>query len=121
MRPWLFGIASNLVRRHWRTEERRLRAVAREAAAPATPIDPLLMPAGVIDRVDAGSDVELLIAELGRLDETDRELLALTGWESMSSAEAGAALGMPAATARSRIRRARIRLRAATDRRGDSS
>lgn len=121
MRTWLFGIASNLVRRHWRTEERRLRAVAREAAAPATPIDPLLTPAGVIDRVDAGSDVELLIAELGRLDETDRELLALTGWESMSSAEAGAALGMPAATARSRIRRARIRLRAATDRRGESS
>lgn len=121
MRTWLFGIASNLVRRHWRSEERRLRALTREAAAPATTIDPLLTPAGVIDRVDASSDVEALIAELGRLDETDRELLALTGWESMTSAEAGAALGMSAATARSRIRRARIRLRAATDQRGASS
>jgi len=121
MRTWLFGIASNLVRHHWRTEERRLRALARDAAAPATPLDPLLTTAGVIDRVDAVSDVEALIAELGRLDAVDRELLALTGWESMTSAEAGAALGMPAATVRSRVRRARVRLRAATDRRGEPS
>jgi len=29
VRPWLFGIASNLLRRHYRDEERRLRAFAR--------------------------------------------------------------------------------------------
>jgi RNA polymerase sigma-70 factor (ECF subfamily) len=28
-RPWLYGIAANLARRHWRTERRRLRAYAR--------------------------------------------------------------------------------------------
>ncbi len=43
MRAWPFGIASNLVRRHWRSEERRLRALTREAAAPATPLDPVLL------------------------------------------------------------------------------
>jgi len=34
MRGWLFGIASNLVRRHWRSEERRLHALARDAVTP---------------------------------------------------------------------------------------
>lgn len=28
-RPWLFGIAANLMRRHWRTERRRLAALER--------------------------------------------------------------------------------------------
>jgi len=118
IRTWLFGIASNLVRRHWRTEERRLRALARDAAAPVASIDPLLTTTGVVDRIDAASDAEALIAELGRLDDVDRELLALTGWESMSSTEAGACLGMPAATVRSRLRRARARLRTAIDQGG---
>jgi len=121
MRTWLFGIASNLVRHHWRTEERRLRALARDAAAPMDSIDPLLTTSGVIDRVDAAREVEALIDELGCLDQTDRELLALTAWESMSSAEAGAVLGLAAATVRSRIRRARVRLRTVTDRKGAPS
>jgi len=115
MRAWLFGIASNLVRRHWRTEERRLRALTRDAASPVTGIDPLLTVTGVVDRVDAATQAEALIGELGRLEDVDRELLALTGWESMSSAEAGAVVGMNAATVRSRVRRARARLRAATE------
>lgn len=115
VRTWLFGIASNLVRRHWRTEERRLRALARDAVSPVVGIDPLLTVTGVVDRVDAATEIEVLIDELGRLDEVDRELLALTGWESMSSAEAGAVVGMNAATVRSRVRRARARLRAATE------
>lgn len=115
MRMWLFGIASNLIRRHWRTEERRLRSVARDAASPVTGIDPLLTVTGVVDRVDAATEVDALIDELGRLEEIDRELLALTGWESMSSAEAGAVVGMNAVTVRSRVRRARARLRAATE------
>jgi RNA polymerase sigma-70 factor (ECF subfamily) len=34
-RPWLYGIAANLLRRHRRTEVRRLRAYAREAGRPA--------------------------------------------------------------------------------------
>lgn len=120
-RIWLFGIASNHVRRHWRTEERRLRALARDGAEPARSIDPLLTTGVVEERVDAASDAEALIDELGRLDPIDRELLALTGWESMSSAEAGAVVGMNPATVRSRLRRARARLRSATEQGGTSS
>ena len=36
VRPWLYGIAANLARHHWRDEERMLRAYAR------TGIDPVL-------------------------------------------------------------------------------
>src|ERR1700749_730953 len=32
-RPWLYGIAANLVAKHYRSEPRRLRAVARAGAA----------------------------------------------------------------------------------------
>lgn len=121
VRTWLFGIASNLVRRHWRTEERRLRALARDGAEPAVPIDPLLTTAAVDDRLEASSDVDVLIDELGRLDPVDRELLALTGWESMTSAEAGAVVGMNPATVRSRVRRARARLRSVSEQGGTIS
>ncbi|MEM9042199.1 MAG: sigma-70 family RNA polymerase sigma factor [Actinomycetota bacterium] len=116
VRLWLFGIASNLVRRHWRTEERRLRAIERDAAMPPVAVDPLLVPAAAADRLHAEGEIEALVDELSRLDPVDRELLALTGWESMTSAEAGAALGLSAVTVRTRVRRARARLRAATER-----
>lgn len=41
-RAWLFGIASNLIRRHWHTEERRLRIQAQSVRADIQPVDPLL-------------------------------------------------------------------------------
>ncbi len=118
VRTWLFGIASNLVRRHWRTEERRLRALVREGTEPAAPIDPLLTTAAVDDRLEASDTLEALIDELGRLSRVDRELLALTGWESMTSAEAGEVVGMNPATVRSRVRRARSRLRSVSEQGG---
>ena len=47
-RPWLFGIATNLLRRHHRHELRQFRAYARSA------VDPVLDPFdGVEDRLDA--------------------------------------------------------------------
>jgi RNA polymerase sigma-70 factor (ECF subfamily) len=49
IRPWLFGIASNLVRRHRRTEERRLRAFARHGVDPVADADDL-------DRVERSGD-----------------------------------------------------------------
>jgi DNA-directed RNA polymerase specialized sigma24 family protein len=34
VRPWLYGIAANLVRHHWRKERRMLRAYARTGVDP---------------------------------------------------------------------------------------
>jgi RNA polymerase sigma factor (sigma-70 family) len=36
-RPWLFGIATRLAQRHWRREERELRAYARTGVDPCSP------------------------------------------------------------------------------------
>jgi RNA polymerase sigma-70 factor (ECF subfamily) len=107
-RAWLFGIANNLVRRHWRTETRRLQAMAR-AAHDAGPIgDPLLE---TIDRIDALSSHGQLLLAIAELDPDDRDLLVLVGWERCSYADAAAALGIPAGTARSRMHRIRRTLR----------
>ena len=37
-RPWLFGIATKLAHRHWRREERELRAYARTGVDAAAPV-----------------------------------------------------------------------------------
>jgi RNA polymerase sigma-70 factor (ECF subfamily) len=61
-RPWLYGIAANLARRHWRTERRRLRAYAR------TGVDPIGDEAAEIDRrVDAAAAGPELAAALASL------------------------------------------------------
>ena len=108
-RAWLFGIATNLLRRHWRTESRRLRATAHAQGRAATDIDPLLRAA---DRLDAEREVAALVDAIASLDPGDRDVLVLTAWEDMSSAEVAAVLGIPAGTVRSRLNRIRTRLRA---------
>lgn len=109
VRAWLFGIATNLLRRHWRTESRRLRATARSAGRAATEIDPLLR---MVERVDAARELDALLDEIDALDPGDRDVLVLTAWEDMTSAEVAAVLGIPAGTVRSRLNRIRTRLRA---------
>jgi RNA polymerase sigma-70 factor (ECF subfamily) len=48
---------------------------------------------------------------LGDLSEADRELLTLIGWEELTPTEAAGALGISPLTARTRLHRARRRLR----------
>jgi len=107
-RAWLYGIASNILRRHWRSEERRLRARARDAGALVMPGDPLL---DVDARLDAQRDIERVVAAIDALADDDRELLILVAWERVTSAEAARALGIPAGTVRSRLNRIRTHLR----------
>jgi RNA polymerase sigma-70 factor (ECF subfamily) len=105
-RPWLFGIASNLARRHWRTERRRLRAYAR------TGVDPICDDAADVDRrVDAAAAAPRLAAALGSLSGAERDVLLLFAWADLSYDEISAALGIPAGTVRSRLSRSRARIR----------
>jgi RNA polymerase sigma factor (sigma-70 family) len=96
-RPWLLGIAANLLRRHWRTEKRRLEAYARSAG-----------------RVDAAVS-EPVAGDLARalrsLPRREREPLLLLAWADLGYEEIALALGVPVGTIRSRISRARARLR----------
>jgi RNA polymerase sigma-70 factor (ECF subfamily) len=105
-RPWLFGIAANLVRRHWRTERRRLRAYAR------TGVDPLQDANEDVDRrVDALAAGPELAAALARLSPSEREVLLLFAWADLSYEEMSRALAVPAGTVRSRLSRARAHIR----------
>jgi RNA polymerase sigma factor (sigma-70 family) len=107
-RPWLYGIATNMVRRHWRTEVKQLRLLAR------TDTDPVL--ADFTQRVDesvsAASTSAALAAGLAGLPAAQRDALLLVAWGGLTYEQVAAATGVPLGTVQSRISRARRRLRA---------
>jgi len=107
--PWLYGIAANLVRRHLRGVDRRQAAMARVSAPRAEP-DPS---EEVADRLDVARRVDRTLEALGSLPESDRELFVLCVWQELTYEEAASALGIPVGTVRSRLSRARSRLRVA--------
>lgn len=110
VRSWLYGIATNLLRRHVREEVRGLRAVARSAGR--TPGHVAGHDAAVADRVDAATMAARLAGALARLSEGDRDVLLLTSWAGLDTAEVADALGIPPGTVRSRLHRVRKWLRA---------
>jgi RNA polymerase sigma factor (sigma-70 family) len=97
-RPWLFAIASNLLRRHWKAERRHLEAWARAHAGRPEH-----------DAVPEGVGRELVEA-LDKLAAPDREALLLYAWGELSYEEIARAMSTPIGTVRSRIARARTRL-----------
>jgi RNA polymerase sigma-70 factor (ECF subfamily) len=96
-RPWLLGIAANLLRRHWRTERRRLQAYARTAMRDEAP-------------ADASHRIEVVSA-LDSLSRDERETLFLFAVADLSYEEIADALAIPVGTVRSRLARARGRVR----------
>lgn len=109
-RPWLFGIATNLLRRHHRDELRQLRAYARSAS------DPVLDAFdGVEARVDASNVRRELVDALTRVPAEELDVLLLFAWADFSYAEVAEALEVPVGTVRSRLSRARARLRTALE------
>jgi RNA polymerase sigma-70 factor (ECF subfamily) len=113
-RPWLFGIASHLLSRHRRAEERRLRAFARtdRAAEEERGFEE------VDRRLDAATAAPLLAAALASLQAGDREVLLLYAWADLTYEEISVALRLPAGTVRSRLHRARERVRGELERDG---
>jgi RNA polymerase sigma factor (sigma-70 family) len=110
VRPWLIGIATNLVHGHVRSEQRRYRALARAAAEPA---DHGADPGEGTDRLDAQAMRGPLAAALAGLKGRDRDVLLLFAWGQLSYDEIAAVLDVPVGTVRSRLNRARRQTRAA--------
>ncbi len=108
-RPWLYGIAANLIGRHRRTEVRTLRALAR------TGVDPVAE--SWSDRVDSRVTAQAahgpLAAALADLAERDRHVLLLVAWADLTYPEVAEALSIPVGTVRSRLNRARRKVRTA--------
>jgi RNA polymerase sigma factor (sigma-70 family) len=104
----LFGIAAHALRGHRRREERQLRALARSGT------DPLLTESDEVeDRLDAKRAARTLAGALAALSSGDRDVLLLAARAGLTSEEIGEALAIPAGTARSRLNRARRKLRTA--------
>jgi RNA polymerase sigma factor (sigma-70 family) len=110
VRPWLIGIATNLVHGSARAERRRYRALARAAAEPeVTGVDP----GDSADRLDAQALRGPLAGALAGLKARDRDALLLFAWAQLSYEEIAAVLDIPLGTVRSRLNRARRQTRAA--------
>ena len=112
VRPWLMGIATNVIHGHQRTERRRYRALARVAARPEEHGPD---PADAGDRLDAEALRGPLAAALATLKPHDRDTLLLLAWGDLGYEEIAAVLDVPIGTVRSRLHRARRRTRAALD------
>jgi RNA polymerase sigma-70 factor (ECF subfamily) len=109
LRPWLLAVATNAVRTERRSLGRRLRLLERARAEP-----PATDPADdVAGRVDDERRMASILTELRKLPPSEQEAVALCLWSGLSYAEAAAALGIAEASVRSRVSRARSRLRAA--------
>jgi RNA polymerase sigma factor (sigma-70 family) len=110
-RPWLYGIAANLIRRHHRAEATRYRALGR---VPVITVAPDYSPEAVAS-VDAAAIRPRLASALAELKATDRDVLLLLAWGQLDQGEVAAALGIPLGTVRSRLHRARQQLRPILD------
>jgi RNA polymerase sigma-70 factor (ECF subfamily) len=112
VRPWLFGIATNVVHGHRRTEQRRYKALARTPLErDADPVDT----DELADRVAARSLRSSLAAALAALKPADRDVLLLVAWGQLSYEEIATVLAIPVGTVRSRLNRARRQTRALLD------
>jgi RNA polymerase sigma-70 factor (ECF subfamily) len=105
--PWLYGIATNVVRNQRRSERRLTAALSR-------------MPKAEPDRDFASDSDQRLDDEwqaqgalklLGKLPRREHEVFVLCAVEELSYEDAALALGVPVGTVRSRLSRARARLR----------
>lgn len=100
-RPWLFGIARNVLLNQHRSTRRRARLGER--------LRTFLAGSDVSDLADDVAEQDRVRRALAVLSEADRELLTLIAWDDLSPSEAAAVLGIAAGTARMRLARARAR------------
>jgi RNA polymerase sigma-70 factor (ECF subfamily) len=100
---WLYGVARRVLANHHRAGVRRQRLGERLRERLTT-----------VFAADPGAEVPERLAVqavLGRLGEMDREVLMLTVWEGLQPREAAAVLGVSASVVRTRLSRARTRVR----------
>jgi RNA polymerase sigma factor (sigma-70 family) len=98
-RPWLFGIATNVLRAHHR-----------DAYIPAFPAEREDALVEVDDRLDAASALARHATALRALSVEQREVLLLVAVAELTYEETAETLGIPVGTVRSRMSRARATL-----------
>lgn len=100
-RPWLLGIATNLIRDHRRAEARQLRRYANREAGAVDAVE------RVGERLDAHAAARAAADVIRGLSRRQRDVLLLHAWCDLSPDQIATALGEPAGTIRSLLSRAR--------------
>lgn len=109
-RAWMFGVARNVLNRHWQKQT----STPLLGEGPSLDSHASANPWPEVDaRLDAAALGAPLRAALRDLAPVEREMLLLIAWEQLTPTEAAAVVGISAATARTRLFRARTRMRAA--------
>ena len=106
-RLWLYGVARRVLANHLRGEGRRSQLGDRLRLELGNQV--------VHDPADEVVAVRSMQAALARLEDADREVLELTVWEQLAPREIAVALAISPETVRTRLSRARIRLREQLD------
>lgn len=101
-RLWLYGVARRVLANQQRGETRRERLGARFCDHLETVL------ADPADRVVLDASLRAALAELS---DADRELVTLSVWEELEPREIATVLGVSPEVVRTRLRRARLRLR----------
>lgn len=115
--PWLLGVANNAAR-----NEQRSRRRYRHALAKLPPVEPTADHAtATIERVDDERQMQRVLKAFDQLEAVDQDVLSLCAWAGLSYVETANALEIPVGTVRSRLSRARTRLRELSQGRGDDS
>jgi RNA polymerase sigma-70 factor (ECF subfamily) len=107
VRPWLLGVATNVIRNQQRTLRRHRAAMTRLPPDRDTPDSS----DDVAARVDAVNEVGALLRALGGLSAREREALELCEFEGIAIEAAANLLSVPKGTVKSRLARARAKLR----------
>jgi RNA polymerase sigma factor (sigma-70 family) len=103
--PWLYGVATNVLRNRRRAQWRHRRLLAQLAGEPRTRTE-----ADLHGRVEATEQMRSLLAGIRRLPRSQQDVVALCVWSGLSYEEAATALRVPVGTIRSRLARARASL-----------
>jgi RNA polymerase sigma factor (sigma-70 family) len=104
--PWLLGVATNVLRNRRRSQWRYRAAMQR---LPRERHDDFAEDAD--ERLDDERRMRTALRALAKLPQRERDVFALCGWGELSYEEAAVALGIPVGTVRSRLSRARARIR----------
>ncbi|MFF4906406.1 RNA polymerase sigma factor [Streptomyces sp. NPDC001260] len=115
LRPWLLGIATNVARSQYRSNRRYRNAASAAAAANAAEEQVEDHAEETVGRLDDRRRIAATVAALSLLKRPEREVLTLCLCEGMEYTEAARVLGIPVGTVRSRLSRARGKLRRLAD------
>ncbi|GGO29404.1 DNA-directed RNA polymerase sigma-70 factor [Microbispora rosea subsp. aerata] len=107
--PWLYGIATNFIRRHRRAEIHRYKAYSKMGVLP----DGGDAAEQAVERASAHAVRRPLARALASLKARDRDVLLLVAWAELTYEEVAGALSIPIGTVRSRLNRARAVVREA--------